>query len=149
MLDQLVLEPTRITETQANIRDLFFTNNETLVNQVRIIPGISDHESVFIESSLRPMKKQIPPHKVWQYRKANYDQLREELHQYQQEFNKLDASTRTDDMWLVFKTKLTTLMKMYIPQKTVKGNKNNKQWINREVKSALRRRNKESITKTY
>jgi hypothetical protein len=45
-------------------------------------------------------------------------------------------------MWLAFKTKLTTLMKMCIPQKTVKGNKNNKQWINREVKSALRRRNK-------
>ena len=87
------------------------------------------------------MKKRISPHKVWQYRKANYDQLREELHQYQQEFNKLDASTRTDDMWLVFKTKLTTLMKMYIPQKTVVKQKH-KQWINREVKSALRRRNK-------
>ena len=48
MLDQLVLEPTRITETQANILDLCFTNNETLVNQVRTIPGMSDHESVFI-----------------------------------------------------------------------------------------------------
>ena len=50
------------------------------------------------------MKKRISPHKVWQYRKANYDQLREELHQYQQEFNKLDASTSTDHMWLAFKT---------------------------------------------
>jgi hypothetical protein len=87
------------------------------------------------------MKNKILPYKVWQYRKANYDQLREELHQYQQEFNKLDASTSTDDTWLVFKTKLTPLMKIYIPQKTVKGNKNSKQWINREVKSALRRRN--------
>ena len=112
---------------------------------MRIIPGISDHESVFIEPSVRPMKKKIPPHKVWQYRMANYDQLREELHQYQQEFNKLNASTSTDDMWLAFKTKLTTLMKMYIPQKTEKGNKNNKQWINREVKSALRRRTKTTI----
>jgi L-lysine 2,3-aminomutase len=121
MLDQLILEPTRITETQANILDLFFTNNETLVNQVRIIPRISDHESVIIESSLRPMKNNILPHKVWQYRKANYDQLREELHQYQQEFNKLDTSTSTDDMWLVFKTKLTTLLKMYIPQKNCNG----------------------------
>ena len=119
MLDQLILEPTCITETQANILDLLFTNNEILVNQVRIIPGISDHESVFIESSLRPMKNKILPPKVWQYRKANYDQLREELHQYQQKFNKLDASTSTDDMWLAFKTKLITLMKMYMPQKTV------------------------------
>jgi L-lysine 2,3-aminomutase len=121
MLDQIILEPTRITETQANILDFFFTNNETLVNQVRIIPRISDHESVIIESSLRPMKNKILPYKVWQYRKANYDQLREELHQYQQEFNKLDTSTSTDDMWLVFKTKLTTLLKMYIPQKNCKG----------------------------
>jgi L-lysine 2,3-aminomutase len=121
MLDQIILEPTRITETQANILDFFFTNNETLVNQVRIIPRISDHESVIIESSLRPMKNKILPYKVWQYRKANYDQLREELHQYQQEFNKLDTSTSTDDMWLVFKTKLTTLLKMYIPQTNCKG----------------------------
>ena len=67
MLDQLILEPTRITETQANILDLLFTNNEALVNQVRIIPGISDHESDFIESSLRPMKNNILPYKEWQY----------------------------------------------------------------------------------
>ena len=106
------------------------------------MPGISDHESVFIESSLRPMTKQIPPHKIWQYRKANYDQLREELHPYQHEFNKLNASTSTDDKWLAFKTKLTTLMKMYIPQKTKRETKTT---INREVKSALRRRTKTTI----
>jgi hypothetical protein len=56
-LDQLVLEPTRITETQSNTLDLFFTNNNTLVNQVRVIPDISDHEAVLIDSSLRPIKK--------------------------------------------------------------------------------------------
>ena len=51
-IDQLVNEPTTNTETNSNILDLFFTNNETLVNQVKVIPGISDHETVFIESSL-------------------------------------------------------------------------------------------------
>ena len=56
-LDQLVLQPTRITETQSNTLDLSFTNNNTLVNQVRVIPGISEHEAVVIESSLRPIKK--------------------------------------------------------------------------------------------
>ena len=91
LLDQIVLDPTRITETQANTLDLFFTNNETLVNQARIIPGISDHETVFIESSQRPMMKKITPHKVWQYRKANYEQLKEELHQYQEKFNNLES----------------------------------------------------------
>ena len=70
-----MLEPTRITETQSNTLDLFFTNNNTLVNQVRVIPGISDHEAVVIESSLRPIKKLGITRKVWQYRKEDYDNL--------------------------------------------------------------------------
>ena len=63
-LDQVVTEPTRVTETCSNILDLFFTNNESLINQVHVIPGIADHEAVFIESSLRPLKKVTAPRKV-------------------------------------------------------------------------------------
>ena len=81
-LYQLVLEPTRITETQSNTLDLFFTNNNTLVNQVRVIPGISDHEAVVIESSLRPIKKLVITRGVWQYRKEDYDNLKKELNEY-------------------------------------------------------------------
>ena len=58
-LDQVVTDPARITETpetSSTTLDLFFTNNATLVNQVHVITGISDHEAIFIESSLRPMK---------------------------------------------------------------------------------------------
>jgi hypothetical protein len=52
-LDQVVQEPTRVTETTASVLDVFVTNNSTLTNKVEVIPGISDHEAVFIESSLR------------------------------------------------------------------------------------------------
>ena len=65
-LDQMITEPTRITKTAANTLELFFTSNPTLINKVETIPGISDHEAVFIESSLRPMKVKIPPRKVFQ-----------------------------------------------------------------------------------
>jgi hypothetical protein len=67
-LDQVVQEPTRVTETTANVLDLFFTNNSTLTNKVEVIPGISDHEAVFIESSLRPLKAKVPPRKVFMYK---------------------------------------------------------------------------------
>jgi hypothetical protein len=77
-----VLEPTRITKTQSNTLDLFFTKNNTLVNQVRVIPGISDHEAVVIESSLRPIKKLVITRGVWQYRKEDYDNLKKELNEY-------------------------------------------------------------------
>ena len=36
-LEQVETEPTRVTETSSNILDLFFSNNETLVNQVHIV----------------------------------------------------------------------------------------------------------------
>ena len=51
-LEQVVTEPIIVTESSSNILYLFFTNNETLVNQVHVIPGKGDHEAVFIESSL-------------------------------------------------------------------------------------------------
>ena len=59
-LKQVVIEPTRVTETSSNIFDLFFTNVETLVNQDNIVPGIADHKAVFLESSLRPIKPKQP-----------------------------------------------------------------------------------------
>ena len=59
-LDQVVTEPTRITETSSSTLDLFFTSNQTLVNKVEVIPGFSNHEAVFIESSLRPMRVKTP-----------------------------------------------------------------------------------------
>ena len=46
-LDQMITEPTRITETTANTLELFYTSNPTLINKVETIPGTSDHEAVF------------------------------------------------------------------------------------------------------
>lgn len=141
-LDQLVTEPTRITETCANTLELFFTNNQTLVNQVHVIPGISDHEAVFIESSLRPMKRKSVNRKVWQYRKADYQNLKKDITDFQQEFEALIPSTSINELWTIFKNKLLLMMKQYIPQKQIRGNKNNKQWIDRTVRSAIRKRDK-------
>ena len=42
-----------------------FTNNSTLINKVEVIPGISDHEVVYVHSSLRPNNIKRPPRKVF------------------------------------------------------------------------------------
>ena len=70
-LEQVVTEPTRITETTSNILDLFFTSNPALINKVEVIPGIRDHEAVFIELSLRPMRVVTPPRKINKYKNAD------------------------------------------------------------------------------
>ena len=85
-MDQIVTQPTRITETISTILEHFFTTNTSLINKVETIPGISDHGAVFIESSLRPMKVKTPPRKVFQYRKADYSGMKSDLLGYQHEF---------------------------------------------------------------
>lgn len=80
-LEQMVKSPTHYTDTTEAILDLFLTNNATLVNKVEVIPGISDHEAVFIESSLRPDKTKKPPRKVLQYNKMNKPEMIKKLHE--------------------------------------------------------------------
>jgi hypothetical protein len=47
-LDQVVKFPTRLDNTL----DLFLTNRPSLINRCTLIPGIADHDIVFIESPI-------------------------------------------------------------------------------------------------
>ena len=78
-LEQVVEEPIRTTEYTSNILDLFFTNNRTLINTVKIIPGILDHDAVLIESSLRLIVCKKAPRKVHVYNKADFSSIRTKL----------------------------------------------------------------------
>ena len=122
-LDQVVTEPTRITETSSSTLDLFFTSNQTLVNKVEVIPGVSDHEAVFIESSLRPMRVKTPPRKVFQYRKADYDAMKTELRSCQAEFQESAKTEDVEHLWMTFKNKVHSLMESHIPSKILRGNR--------------------------
>ena len=78
-LVQTVTATTRITEFNSSILDLFFTNNISLVTKCEVIPGLGDHEAVFVESTLRPERKRLPPRKIYRYNKTDYVGLKEEL----------------------------------------------------------------------
>ena len=141
-LDQLVLEPTRITEDTGNTLDLFFSNNQSLVNRVEVIPGISDHETVYVESSLRPAKIVTPPRQVNCYRKADFDSLKEELRQAKEDFINMAEISSAEQLWAKFRTLTTELMRKYIPTRLIKGNKLKKPWIDKKVRSLIRWRQK-------
>ena len=64
-----------------------------LVNQVHVIPGMGDHKAVFIESSLRPMKKVTSPRKIFQYHKADFEGFKAELKNYTSDFLSKAPST--------------------------------------------------------
>ena len=51
-LDQIIKENTR----DNNTLDLFLTRNSTLVSWATVIPGLSDHDAVSVESRLSPLR---------------------------------------------------------------------------------------------
>ena len=57
MLEQMVTSPTR----GQNILDLFLTTNPTLVDNVFIIPGLSDHDIVLIQVNVKPQGVKAGP----------------------------------------------------------------------------------------
>ena len=50
MLEQMVTSPTR----GQNILDLFFTTYPTLVDDISVIPGLSDHDIVLAQVNVKP-----------------------------------------------------------------------------------------------
>ena len=65
-LTQVVHEPTR----QNNILDLCFTSNSTLINNVQVIPGFSDHDIVIMDSIIRPEFHQPKKKKSFQIQQS-------------------------------------------------------------------------------
>ena len=138
----MVTEPTRTTETSASILELFFTSNDTLVNQTRVIPGISDHEAVFVETSLRPIKKPTCPRRIFKFQKADYDGFKQELKDLTPSFLEKANSLDINTLWFEFKSTIHRLMEKYIPTKTLRGKKKRKPWITKTIRALHRKRNK-------
>lgn len=57
---QMVHEPTRRQDNTAKILDLVFTNNNSLIKYLKVVPRISDHEMVALDVLLKCERKKIP-----------------------------------------------------------------------------------------
>ena len=65
-LTQVVTQPTRLNNTL----DLFLTTKPTLVNEVKVQPGLADHDMVSAESLLKPAVHKQKPRKNLSYPKG-------------------------------------------------------------------------------
>ena len=84
-LSQCVKEPARGN----NILDLVFTNNPDLVENSEVIAGMSDHDIVITDPNLEIQPSKKKQRKVFFYKKANVEALKNNI---QQSLNDLAAS---------------------------------------------------------
>ena len=88
---------------------------------------------------MRPMKVKTPPRKVFQYKKADYDQMREDLCDYQTDFTEQTKDISANYTWTKFEEKLKELTNKHIPSKMLSGNRIKKPWMDKTVKAQQRK----------
>ncbi|MDJ0596593.1 MAG: reverse transcriptase family protein [Pleurocapsa sp. MO_226.B13] len=142
-LQQHVTQPTR----GDNILDLVLSNRENLVKEVKVEDGLgnSDHNVItfLIQVKIETDKNLMT---VPNFRRANFDGLREHLRMTDWEHN-LGASEENNnlgvnDRYNKFTDTLLTAQKRYIPNKQYRSGKNDPRWMNDTIHTLLGRKNR-------
>jgi hypothetical protein len=137
-LVQLVEQPTRETNTL----DLIITNNPTRFTRVEVIPGVSDHDIVFCELDIKPVKNKQKARQIPLYNKARWDTIREDLAVIMATVSSLSTTdANIDELWGVFKNGLEKSVSANVPHKTAKS-KDNIPWITPEIRKHIRQRDR-------
>ena len=124
-LTQLVKEPTRGN----NIIDLVTTNNDNIVNKVRVIPGISDHSMVLFEVNLSCKKRKPVKRKIYIKKRADSSLIEKELQDLAHETMKskttsTDTDKPVDEKWDEFERNIRRIRDTCIPHKTTSSRYN-------------------------
>ncbi|CAC5423966.1 unnamed protein product [Mytilus coruscus] len=132
-LTQVVDKPTRNDRTL----DLLCMSNPSLVNRVETLPPLGDHDIIFSEINLSLSKVKQSPHKVFIYKKADWEKIGKDLKETYTHMEKHKLELDIDNMWNFFKTKTTESIQKHIPTKLI-GNKTHLPRIDSKLKKTYK-----------
>ena len=134
-LEQIQREPTRL----ANILDLLFTNKPVLVKEVLIMPGLSDHSTVLVDTYLNIKPNIKLPRKISQWSRANWDKMREETRVFREQYFNTTPTQSVDQKSESLTQFLGTLVSKHVPQK-VSSSRKNIPWMRRPLHRMCRKK---------
>ena len=135
-LTQVVQEPTR----KNNTLDLILTNCPNKLIRVEILPGISDHDVVFAEVDMRPIRCQQKPRSIPLYKRAKWDKIRDDLKTLTNEMKEkyVSCEPNVNQMWELFRDTVTESIKKNIPRRKTR-HKDGYPWIGPKLKRLIKR----------
>ena len=137
LLEQTVTSPIR----GKHILDLFFTSNPTLIDSVSILPGLSDQDIVRVLVNTIPSQTKQVPHNIPLYKKADWDQFKQTMRDFQSELLTDLATTDVQELWDMFASRLEQGIDKFIPTRKA-GTRDDFPWINQEICCLMRKRDK-------
>jgi len=140
-LQQLINEPTYITETSANILDLIFTNNAGQVTNAGTLPpiGTSKHTVIYCETTrIVPKMKQYKK-EVWKYDQADKEGLNIAISDFPFEDILPEDVDEAVEIWTHL---VLQIAKEYIPCITVTVRPADKPWMTGDIRNLMKTRNR-------
>ena len=134
-LVQMVNELTR----GENVLDLFLTSNHTLVEDIKVSPGIADHNIVVAKVNLKPKTSKQIPRKIPLFRKANWTSFKTYITEKKIEILNNLYQKSVEDIWTALKTTIQNGISEFVPIKKI-STKKSLPWLTQEIKRLIRKR---------
>ncbi|XP_072051684.1 uncharacterized protein [Amphiura filiformis] len=132
-LHQQVKEPTRLD----SILDLCFTNSPSFVESVVVIPGISDHEAVIVNASVKPKLVRPVKRKIFLYKKAKFDDIGDKIKSFDEKLTPDYINAKTvNELVTEFNQVILNSMDEFVPSKMT-SSRWKLPWINNSIKKDI------------
>jgi len=133
---QLVDSPTR----NNNILDIFATNRPSFTAECKVIPGISDHETVHVETQLNIAATPVSTRQIFLWNQTDFHQVNHIMMQHCSEFlTNYSSDTPVEVLWSAFKSICSECLDL-IPSTLSSKNHFKVPWINTYIKRLSNRK---------
>ena len=124
-----------------NTLDLLFATCPDLVEQVRVTPGISDHDAVEADILLKAKVCKQKPRTVYMYGKADQGELRRRLETLGKEFKATSRSRDADGNWNFFTEGIHQIVQDLVPKKIIRE-RQDLPWITPQLRKNIKKKNR-------
>ena len=137
-LTDVQTNPTR----QGRVLDICLTNNTSLIKSVSVIPGLSDHDGMFVvDSEISPVFNRPMPCKTLLFKKADWKSIDEESSKFCINFPANCDRNSVKENWVSFKAHVNFMLDKFVPTK-VYSTRYNLPWFDGTAKSLGRKKQK-------
>ena len=108
---------------------------------IDLLPGLSDHDIVRVLVNTIPSQTKQVPRNIPLYKKADWDQFKQTMRDFQSELLTDLATTDVQELWDMFASRLEQGIDKFIPTRKA-GTRDGFPWINQEIRRLMRKRDK-------
>ena len=140
-LQNIINEPTRVTNTTSTCIDLLLTNHKSIINNSQVLPPFnSDHSTITAEITYKTYKAQAYKKTIWKYEEADKNLIKNKLES--QDWSFINSNDDMNQINENFSNIITELADLSIPKVSFTYRPNDKPWMNNNIRRIMRQRDR-------